>query len=604
MRKRKYLYRLAVSLFFILLLPMVIFIVCFAKYSYDKLEAANTVHSEALMDYYMGQFDQFVQGMKDSTASLLADSKKSTNAFWEVKTEDHYWYYRAINELKDKYGNISASDLGIYFYEKDSIITSKGKLSSDGYFQKLEIKDPDTEELLTAFFEPENYEEFVLTTGGTEHQESGKNVILFGFGAELGRYRERVLVFYKYSEEDIKQIFESAYIEDGLEFSLWDKNNDFTLYLNERSNEKGEDIREILLSQEDDYKENGIWSKESNLHPIVLIGYMNENAPRNMALTFLDNMRVALSVVLLVVLAGYILILYIAYKPIFNLTSKLKHVRGNEFETIGNALDDRKAKIEEQEMLLLDLLINNLLYKAPISKSKMKQLEIEPVSYYTVFLLDNLVLSDAESKKMISSASEKLCERMFVTDLEGENRTVFVVFLKNKETDVLKEWLQKNSIEQAIAEQVLVGGKVVSDIKDIWECFKYCEEELAQKGSVQDADMQKNSSSRDEKRIKLRQDILLYVDAHYRDIDLTQTQMADYFNISVYTLSRIFRNDVGIGFVAYVNAKRVEYAKELLLTTKENVHDIAVKSGFDNDNNFFKVFKANTGMSPTTFRES
>ena len=118
------------------------------------------------------------------------------------------------------------------------------------------------------------------------------------------------------------------------------------------------------------------------------------------------------------------------------------------------------------------------------------------------------------------------------------------------------------------------------------------------------ADVQPSNSSREHKRVKLREEILIYVDEHYRDINLNQVSMADHFNISTYTLSRIFRNDVGIGFVTYVNAKRVEYAKELLLTTKENVHDIAVKSGFDNDNNFFKVFKANTGMSPTTFRES
>ena len=141
---------------------------------------------------------------------------------------------------------------------------------------------------------------------------------------------------------------------------------------------------------------------------------------------------------------------------------------------------------------------------------------------------------------------------------------------------------------------------------DIWMCLKDCEDELSKNRSVETekCEVQKNNPAREMKRAKLREEIIEYVETHYRDIDLTQVQIADHFNISTYTLSRIFRNDVGIGFVAYVNAKRVEYAKELLLTTKESVHDIAVKSGFDNDNNFFKVFKANTGMSPTTFRES
>jgi len=137
-------------------------------------------------------------------------------------------------------------------------------------------------------------------------------------------------------------------------------------------------------------------------------------------------------------------------------------------------------------------------------------------------------------------------------------------------------------------------------------CLKECEDELfkSRSAATEECEVQKNSQAREKKSAKLREDILKYVEEHYRDIDLTQIQMADHFNISTYTLSRIFRNDIGIGFVTYVNAKRVEYAKALLLTTKDSVHDVAVKSGFDNDNNFFKVFKANTGMSPTTFRES
>ena len=116
-------------------------------------------------------------------------------------------------------------------------------------------------------------------------------------------------------------------------------------------------------------------------------------------------------------------------------------------------------------------------------------------------------------------------------------------------------------------------------------------------------DSKRSNLTREKKRIKLKEEILAYVDEHYLDANLSQVSVAECFNISIYTISRFFRNDVGIGFSAYVNAKRVEYAKMLLLSTDENVHDVALKSGFDNNNNFFKVFKANTGISPTTFRE-
>ena len=603
MKKRKYLYRLAMSVFFIILLPMFIFTVCFGKYSYEKVEAANEEYQEALMEYYMMQMDRMVLELKEYTALICANSKNSSNIFWENDIQDNYWYYQAINELQKKYNDFISSDFGIYFYENDSVVTSSGKISSEGYFHKLDIKNLEEEAYLKNFFSEENYDEFVMTVGGTEFQGEGKNTMLFGFYTTLGRQRDKVLIFYQYTEKDLEHFFQSMYIEEGLECSLWNKNNGFLFFFsNYNKGDYKESVEKLIEEPDVLYEQDRFLVKQSQLHPIVLIGCMNEKSPRNIALAFLDNMLAAVSAIFVFILLGYLVTLYIAYKPVLRLTSKLKHAEGNEFETIGKALDDRKAKIEEQEMLLLDLLLNNLLYKVPISKGKIRQLGIELADFYTVFLLDGYVLSDAECRHVISEAEEKFCKRLFVTDLEGEGRCVFVIFLKDNQSGELKKWLQKKCDSLNKNTCAFVGGKVVSDIKDIWACFKECEDELAQKKS--DSEVQKGNSSREVRRVKLREEILAYVDAHYRDIGLTQVQMADHFNISAYTLSRIFRNDIGIGFVTYVNAKRVEHAKELLLTTKENVHDIAVKSGFDNDNNFFKVFKANTGMSPTTFRES
>ena len=603
MKKRKYLYRLAMSVFFIILLPMLIFIIFFGKHSYENVEKANEEYQEALMEYYMTQLDQVILDIKDHTAMICVDSKNSASIFWESDVQSDYWYYQVINELQKKYKNLSVPNFGIYFYENDSVVTVEGKISSDGYLRKMEVDSLELEENIKDFFSEENYEEYSMTVGGTEYQEDGKNILLVGFYTTLGRQRDKVLIFYPFSEKDMVQFLGLAYIEEGLDCSLWNKNNGFFFLLSNTGKEYDkEDIKNALFQQNELDSSNGFLLKESSLHPIMLVGYMNENAPKNIVLTFLDNMFVAMFAMLVILFAGYLLTIYIAYMPVFRLTNKLEYDEGNEFETIGKALDDSVAKIEEQEMLLLDLLLNNLLYKVPISIGKIQQLGIEPAEYYTIFLLDGFVLNDAESKRVIFEAEQKFCKRMFITDLNGEGRCVFVIFMKDAQSEVLQEWILKQCKILNKNDFEFVGGKVVSDIKDIWMCLSECEKALAQKRT--DAKIQKSDSSREIKRTKLREDILAYMDEHYKDTDLTQVQMADHFNISVYTLSRIFKNDIGVGFVAYVNAKRVEYAKELLLTTKENVHDIALQSGFDNDNNFFKVFKANTGMSPTTFRES
>lgn len=610
MRKRRYLYRLAMSIFGILLLPMVIFIVCFGKYSYEKVEEANEEYCEALMDHYMVQIDQMFIELKQHASFVCAQSKNATSVFWEMKPEDNYWYYQAISETNENYNNFPSTRFGIYYYDEECIIASTGTLSAEEYFKKLEIENLEEEKYLNHFFDADSFEEYNICIGGTERQNEGKNKLLIGFYATLGRQREKVLLFYEYSESDMTEFFESAYIEKGFECSLWNKSNDFSFFFGNYSNtEYKEIVTEALKKDTIPENEELFLVKESKVHPMVLLGYMNEDAPRNIALAFLDVMLAAVSAVVAMVLIGYLLILYIAYKPVFRLTTKLMHTEGEEFETISKALDDRRAKIEEQEMLLLDLLINNLLYRAPIPKGKLKQLGMtEHVSGYTVFLLNGYILSDAETREIIAETEGRFPCRMFATDLEGENRSVFVLFLKNKTEGDLKNWLHHKCMEFGVEADTFCGGKEVSDIKDIWSCLSYCEEELKKITNVEtessEESIQKSNSTRENKRLKLREDILVYIEEHYRDIELTQVQMADHFNISTYTLSRIFRNDVGIGFVAYVNAKRVEYAKELLLTTKKSVHDIAIQSGFDNDNNFFKVFKANTGMSPTTFRES
>ena len=79
--------------------------------------------------------------------------------------------------------------------------------------------------------------------------------------------------------------------------------------------------------------------------------------------------------------------------------------------------------------------------------------------------------------------------------------------------------------------------------------------------------------------------------------------MADHFGISTYSLSRLFKNHVGVGFSEYVTAKRLEAARELLLTTDESVGQIAAAVGIPNANSFSRLFKANVGLTPVKFRQ-
>lgn len=100
----------------------------------------------------------------------------------------------------------------------------------------------------------------------------------------------------------------------------------------------------------------------------------------------------------------------------------------------------------------------------------------------------------------------------------------------------------------------------------------------------------------------LEKQIMEYVNANFTDTEFCRTQIAEHFGVSVYAISRLFKDSMGIGLKEYVTAKRIELAREMLLTTDKTIVQISNEVGFANPDYFSKVFKANYGVSPSKFR--
>lgn len=72
-----------------------------------------------------------------------------------------------------------------------------------------------------------------------------------------------------------------------------------------------------------------------------------------------------------------------------------------------------------------------------------------------------------------------------------------------------------------------------------------------------------------------------------------------------YSLSHFkakFLEEVGTTPANYINAYKVEKAKELLLTTDEPITDLSYRMGWSSSNHFCTVFKKYAGVSPTQYR--
>lgn len=93
--------------------------------------------------------------------------------------------------------------------------------------------------------------------------------------------------------------------------------------------------------------------------------------------------------------------------------------------------------------------------------------------------------------------------------------------------------------------------------------------------------------------------ILAYLQEHLQE-NPKMPQLAEHFGFSVRNLSRLF-NESGIRFSYYVNNLRIMRAIELFADGGKTMQQIAYEVGFSTPNNFNRVFRQITGMSPHNF---
>ena len=94
-----------------------------------------------------------------------------------------------------------------------------------------------------------------------------------------------------------------------------------------------------------------------------------------------------------------------------------------------------------------------------------------------------------------------------------------------------------------------------------------------------------------------------YIKKNYMNrVTLEETAACVYLSPAYF--SRVFKEEMGCNFNAYVNSVRVAAAKKLLLNEKVVLVDVSTLAGFEGQSYFSKVFKKMTGVTPGKFRES
>lgn len=185
-------------------------------------------------------------------------------------------------------------------------------------------------------------------------------------------------------------------------------------------------------------------------------------------------------------------------------------------------------------------------------------------------LLGYVLFSEGNSLEVLKSRALELTSLLSRTAIEGGAATDTILKVNNQ---FIKSMASVDSLEEL--------------------CYKLQETVEVFTESMFNMKLTKNQD--------VIREAMQYISVHYMD-KLTLEEVADFVHLSASYFSTLFKDMCGSSFKEYLNMIRVEESKRLLTNTEYSVMDIAIATGFSDQNYFTKVFKKFTGLTPTEFR--
>lgn len=94
-----------------------------------------------------------------------------------------------------------------------------------------------------------------------------------------------------------------------------------------------------------------------------------------------------------------------------------------------------------------------------------------------------------------------------------------------------------------------------------------------------------------------------YIGQHLTD-NINLSEVAEKAGVSGAYLSTLFSQQLGCGFIDYLNRRRIEYAVQYMKDGTMKIYEVAYRAGFRDEKYFSRVFKKVMGQSPSEYRKS
>ncbi|MEG0766497.1 MAG: response regulator [Clostridia bacterium] len=95
--------------------------------------------------------------------------------------------------------------------------------------------------------------------------------------------------------------------------------------------------------------------------------------------------------------------------------------------------------------------------------------------------------------------------------------------------------------------------------------------------------------------------VITYLNRHFTQ-RLSYQDLCLLHHIHPNYLSQLFKKEIGVSYTGYLTQLRIAYAKELLENTSALISEISDRVGYDSYLHFTKLFKRETGRTPTQYR--
>ncbi|MGI6173959.1 MAG: helix-turn-helix transcriptional regulator [Christensenellales bacterium] len=588
--RRKYLRHMTATYVLLMLIPCCVILLLLFNRSYGQLIDTHEKSGKETLRRFSAVLQSELSSMRKSAcqfALATQDTHEAVFLLGSVSPSSNNYYYAECIRLLNAYTSISGWNMAVYYRGDDVIIDKSFRYNQETYINYLygrlmPEQDAEARAFLSQSSDPNGS---FFSDGGT---------MLIGYPVQLGVNRRDAMVLFKLTGADIQTPI-LRFDDTVADYAVFDERGSLLLSTKTEGKPDAPPAEEGLKRMKSGYTAQYKIQDDDGL--ICVLSLKLDSATSGLIVFFIQ-IRALVSAAVAILLLLTVLVIYLNYRPVGQIMHQVVDSQtGDEFGDLSRYISRLNSEMSEQNLRLMDYLMNNLLNGMPVPIDELERASLMcHAGYFAVMTLFSQSVNTQMRLDLAAMLQEKYRVKVFITDILGRDQVVFIMLLESPEIqpleDCVREWLQERMAEPII----LTAGTTVTAINGISESYQasLCErtEECA-----------RTEEGNPPQVLILRDGILKYLNEHYTDPNLSQIAVADIFGISTYSLSRLFKKHVGIGFSEYVTGRRLELAKQLLMNTQKSVAEIACDVGISSANYFSRLFKTNVGVSPIRYRE-